>query len=112
MSEQSALALAEAMLGEGFAEFNNLAQSGIAELGNVITGQASIKLSRLGFHANISPPTLLLGNGAKISTIDVPRVMVPLEGSIATLTIHLALRKGRIRGISTTYLETPEIPKM
>jgi CheY-specific phosphatase CheX len=33
-----------------------LAQSGIAELANVITGRASVKLSQAGYEATISPP--------------------------------------------------------
>lgn len=111
MSEQTAVFLASVMLGEGFDEFDGLAQSGIAELGNVITGRASVKLSKTGFHANISPPTLLLGSGATISTLDVPRIKVPLEGENgSTLTIHLALRQGRYQGKKTADIEVPEAP--
>lgn len=111
MSEQTAVGLASKILGEAFEEFDSLAQSGIAELGNVITGRASVKLSKSGFHANISPPTLLLGNGAKISTLDVPRIMVPLVGEQMLLNIHLALREGHIKGIVTSNLAIPDAPK-
>jgi chemotaxis protein CheX len=60
------------MMGQEFAEFDNLAQSGIAELGNVITGAATVKLSKEGFDAEISPPTLVQGEGIQISTLDFP----------------------------------------
>lgn len=110
MSESTAIKLASSILGESFKSFDGLAQSGIAELGNVITGRASVKLSKSNYHANISPPTLLLGRGGKISTLDVPRIMVPLEGDSITLTIHLALRQSKVKG-STTQIHVPEAPK-
>ncbi|GAG41187.1 unnamed protein product, partial [marine sediment metagenome] len=51
MDEYTAITLASTMLGEQLESFNTLAQSGVAELGNVITGRASIKLSEAGFEA-------------------------------------------------------------
>jgi chemotaxis protein CheX len=110
--ENLAIFLASAILGEGIAEFDNLAQSGIAELGNVITGRASIKLSKNGLHANISPPTLLLGRGGKISTLDVARIKVPLTGSKGVLTIHLALREGKKKGMTTPEIGVPNAPSI
>lgn len=112
MSEQTAKAFASAILGKEFTEFDGLAQSGIAELGNVITGRAVVKLSRAGYHASISPPTLLLGAGAQISTLDVPRITVPIESDKGgTLTIHLALREGKRRGLTTGQLNMPRAPE-
>lgn len=112
MSELTALTLASGILGENFPEFDNLAQSGIAELGNVITGRASVKLSQSNYHANISPPTLLLGQGARISTLDMPRIMVPLEGDNVELTIHLALRESGMRGLKTAGIQAPKAPNL
>jgi chemotaxis protein CheX len=82
------------IMGEPLEQFDMLAQSGIAELGNVITGQASIKLAQSGLESTISPPTLLLGKGATISTLDYARLVVPLKGECGTVVIHLALREG------------------
>lgn len=98
LNERTALALASKMLGETLTDFSGLAHSGIAELGNVITGRASIKLAEAGYASNISPPTLLLGRGASISTLDFMRLVVPLHTDLGTLTIHLALREGAARG--------------
>jgi chemotaxis protein CheX len=95
MNEAMALDLATRILGEPINEFNTLAQSGTAELGNVITGRASVKLSEAGFESNISPPTLLRGAGAVISTLDYARLVVPLICPSGKLVIHLALREGR-----------------
>jgi chemotaxis protein CheX len=93
MSLQTALALVERMMGQAFTEFDGLAQSGVAELGNVITGRASVKLSESGYAVNISPPTLIQGRGVTISTLDFSRVVVPLTCALGQLTVHLALRE-------------------
>ena len=81
------------MLGQEIDDFNELAQSGIGELGNVITGGASTKLSELGFDSQISVPTLIVGKGSRISTLDINRLIVPLETELGTLRLDLALRE-------------------
>ena len=81
------------IMGQTFKEFDTLAQSGVSEMGNVITGRATIKLSRAGFQSNISPPTMIIGKGVQISTLDFSRIMVPLETDLGNLTVHLALRE-------------------
>jgi chemotaxis protein CheX len=109
LAQNTAMAMASRMLGEPLTEFNNLAQSGIAELGNVITGRASVKLSEVGYESTISPPALLLGKGATISTLDMPRLVVPLESEQGIVKIHLALREGIHRG-NTAQIPTPPRP--
>jgi len=111
MSFQTAIMLATRIMGESFDTFSNLAQSGIAELGNVITGRASVKLSQAGFDSTISPPTLLLGKGATISTVDFQRLVVPLKGECGTVDIHLALREGARTGLNSAQLQVPEAPE-
>ncbi len=49
LSIETGLKLVSKMMGQEFTDFDNLAQSGIAELGNVITGRATVKLSKEGF---------------------------------------------------------------
>ncbi|MCI0519185.1 MAG: chemotaxis protein CheX [Chloroflexi bacterium] len=93
LSVQTALALVSRVMGQEFREFDSLAQSGVAELGNVITGRATVKFSQAGFSANISPPTLIQGKGAIISTLDFARVCVPLKTEAGELMAHLALRE-------------------
>jgi chemotaxis protein CheX len=91
LSEKTALELAGRLMGEPVRVFDNLAQSGIAEMGNVITGLATSKLARVGYSISISPPTVLMGRGAAISTLDVPRLFVPFESAGQTAGLHLAL---------------------
>ncbi len=93
LSIETGLKLVSKMMGQEFTDFDNLAQSGIAELGNVITGRATVKLSKEGFGAEISPPTLVQGEGIQISTLDFPRVVVELKTDLGDITVHLALRE-------------------
>lgn len=109
MSKEVAVGLASTLMGEKFASLDRLAQSGIAELGNVITGQASMKLAAAGFESNISTPSLIIGKGATISTLEFPRLIVPLTTSIGPLTIHLALREGIQQNLKTPQLEIPKV---
>jgi len=95
MSTETCLKTVSKIMGQEFTEFNTLAQSGVAELGNVISGQATIRFSESGYKSNISTPTLLNGNGVEISTLDFPRIVVPLETQMGILTVHLALRERR-----------------
>lgn len=114
MSNESALQLASALMGEKFASLDKLAQSGIAELGNVITGRASTRLAEAGYEANISTPSLIIGKGATISTLEYPRLIVPLVTSKGSITIHLALRDGSQMILKTNEIAVPksiEIPK-
>ncbi len=93
LSTKTALALVSRMMGQEFSEFDTLAQSGIAELGNVITGRATIKLAETGFVSNISPPTLIHGKSVTISTLDFARIVVPLTSELGDIVVHLALRE-------------------
>jgi chemotaxis protein CheX len=105
LDNRTAIKLASKMIGDDIPAFNSLAQSGIAELGNVITGRASVKLAQAGYEATISPPTMLLGRGATISTLDFARLVVPLHTDCGPLNIHLALREG-----SKIYRNAAAIP--
>ncbi len=92
MQKNTCLNLVSKIMGQEFTELNSLAQSGMAELGNVISGRATIRFSETGYKSNISTPTVLTGNGIEISTLDFPRIVVPLETQFGILTVHLALR--------------------
>jgi chemotaxis protein CheX len=93
MSVATSLAFVSRIMGQQFKELDNLAQSGVAELGNVISGKATINLSKAGFETTISPPTLLVGAGAQISTLDFSRIVVPLETKVGQMEVHLAVRE-------------------
>jgi chemotaxis protein CheX len=104
LSSQTSLGLVSRMMGQECTEFDNLAQSGIAELGNVITGRATVKLSEAGISANISPPTLVHGKGLTISTLDFARVVVPLTTELGEIVVHLALRESPPGMVETNFV--------
>ena len=93
MPLSTGLNMVSQIMGQKFDELNSLAQSGVAELGNVISGQATIRFSEAGYQSNISTPTVLIGNGIEISTLDFHRIVVPLETQFGDFTVHLALRE-------------------
>ncbi len=109
MSQDSAIQFASVLMGEKFDALNELVQSGIAELGNVITGQASMRLAEAGYESNISTPSIIIGKGASISTLEYPRLVVPLTTPIGVLTIHLSLRENARSTLKTPQIEMPKI---
>lgn len=93
LSEETALGFASKMIGEPVTELDALAQSAIAELANMITGQAGIALERNGFPSDMSPPVLLLGKGSSIATLNLTRLVVPLVVSSGQFTIDIAVKE-------------------
>ena len=83
------------LLGEAVTDFNELAQSGIGELGNVISGRAATKLAEAGYDTDISVPTMMVGQGSRISTFDIDRLIVPLETEFGVISLALALREAQ-----------------
>jgi chemotaxis protein CheX len=92
MTETTARAIVSKMMGQEFLEFDALAQSGIAELGNVITGRAAVLLAEAGFPADLAPPMLLVGRNMLISTLDVQRLVIPIETEMGNVEIQVALK--------------------
>jgi chemotaxis protein CheX len=94
MSEATGLAMVSRVLGQKLTELDDLAKSGVSELGNVITGRASVHLTRAGYDARISVPLLIQGSGVKISTFDFTRLVVPIQTELGPLIVHLSLIEG------------------
>jgi chemotaxis protein CheX len=92
MSQATALRIVSRVMGQEFEEFDAIAQSGIGELGNVITGRASVLLSEAGFPSNITPPALVIGEGTLITTLDLVRLVLPLETDAGALEIQVVLK--------------------
>ena len=105
MSVEMGLLLVSRMMSQTFEAFDNLAQSGVAELGNVITGRASARLAKAGYVSTISPPTLIQGKELRISTFDFSRIVVPLRCDTGEITVHLALRENHSSEPDTSYIQ-------
>lgn len=93
MSVETARGFATRMIGEPVGELDEMAQSAIAELANMVTGQASIALERNGFPSDMSPPVLLIGRGNTIATFNLTRLVVPLLLSFGEFTVDIAIKE-------------------
>lgn len=92
MSERTAKKIVTAMVGETVAVFDTMAESAIAEIGNVVTGLASVKLEEAGFPCTIAPPTMIVGRNTSISTMSIKRLVIPIQMASGDVTLHVALR--------------------
>jgi chemotaxis protein CheX len=86
MSTAMATAILSKMLDTRVTELDDVALSGIAELGNVITGRATTLL------ADIAPPILLLGAGSRLSTVSIQRLVIPLNTEFGTMHAQVAIK--------------------
>jgi len=92
MTEETARAIVSQIMGQDFPTFDALAQSGIAEIGNVITGRAAVLLAEAGFPSDLAPPMLIVGRNTMISTLDVQRIVIPMETELGKIEVQVALK--------------------
>lgn len=93
MSQATAKNIASQMMGGlPVEEFDEMAKSAIAELGNMITGNASTLLEQQGTRCNISPPTLITGQEMQISAIKIQTLIVPMNTDCGPLEIAVGLQ--------------------
>jgi chemotaxis protein CheX len=93
MSIETAMAIATTMNGEKLEGFDELAKATIAELANMITGQAVTKLHEIGFNFDLSPPSLITGENMVVTDAGVEALIVPLELTYGKLEINVAVRE-------------------
>jgi len=93
MEPDTALAIASTMNDETMPEFDALAKATIAELANMITGQAVTKLHELGYHFDLSPPSLITGENMVVTDNGVEALIVPLELQEGKIEINVAVRE-------------------
>ncbi|MBI2267139.1 MAG: chemotaxis protein CheX [Armatimonadetes bacterium] len=98
MSNQTALAMASIMMEEEFHKVDEMVLSGIAELGNVITGLVSKEIEQKGYTIDLSPPTLIVGKGTSISSPNIQRIVVPLTTEHGALEVNISLRERQSKG--------------
>jgi len=91
MTITTAMELVGTMLGEKIASFSHMVISGVAEMANIIAGRALAKLEELGHVSDITPPMLIYGQKASISTLNRKRIQIPLKTDIGLIEISIAL---------------------
>ena len=92
ISKDTACKLAEFILKENFAEFNELVESAMGEMANLITGRAVSILNEIGYSIKITPPTLFSGNDLKVSDRKLEMLVIPLDCKSGKLLINVALK--------------------
>ncbi|MCL6589684.1 MAG: chemotaxis protein CheX [Firmicutes bacterium] len=94
MSNETALSISSLMLaGFPVMDFDEMAKSAISELGNIITGNATLGLSKNGYACHITPPSLIVGEGVQISIKDLQIIIIPLLTPLGKITIYVALKE-------------------
>jgi len=94
MSKQTALNVVGRITGEPYKDLDDLAESAVAEMANVISGRGGIALAALGRETTISPPAILIGQrGGNVSTLDIPIFAIPLETTCGVIDLQVALRE-------------------
>ena len=93
LSLSTALALVSHMMGQEFTELDAVAESGIAELGNVVVGSSVTSLAELGYRCGITPPAVILGKDTVISTPNMHRLVFPLLTPNGVIQMQLGLRE-------------------
>jgi len=97
MSKDTAMKIAELMLGTAPRVFDQMVASAISELGNMITGNSSSIFSNKGVVCNITPPTLVRGNSIRISTFNVPTLVIPFHfDGVGSIEVNVSLRETKI----------------
>jgi len=92
MSLVTAEKIASIMIGRPLMSFDDLANSAISELGDMVTGNAATYLSNAGYQCNITPPSVMRGANLRISTI-TPALVVPVNTVAGRLEINIALQE-------------------
>ena len=99
LSLESAVAIAGRMMGRtDLEDLDEFAKSAVAELGNMITGNAASRFERMAVQLEISPPTVLTGQGMSLSWPMDRALVVPLHSEAGDLVVWvgLAARKGEV----------------
>lgn len=92
LSLESAIDIATAMVGSKVSSLTPLAVSAIAELANMIAGNAVKLISDCGATCDIAPPMVIQGSEVEICTGGISAVVMPFETCHGTLwaTVSIA----------------------
>ena len=93
MSLITADKIASQMIGEPIRTFDQYAASAIAELANMITGNAMSLLAQAGYNCVITPPTIIRGTNVNVSTLSIPALVVPICIEQGEIELTVCLRE-------------------
>lgn len=92
--ESAKLFASKMMMGMEVPEFDSLAQSAISEMGNMVCANACTRFAQAGVDGlDISPPTLLIGQGGQVMLISPQVIEVQFLADEVPVTIYISLTK-------------------
>lgn len=92
MPECTALKVCRAMFGDDFDTLTPVGMDSIAELANMIAGNAATVLNDMGYDLALSPPLIVTKDDLKCKTPEVEAFQIPLFTEFGEMTMNVALR--------------------
>ena len=94
MSQETAKKFASVMMmGMPVEQLDEMSQSAISEASNMITANAAMTLESQGIRVNISPPTLVIGQGVKVRISQVQSLIVEIVTEAGVIEVILGLER-------------------
>jgi chemotaxis protein CheX len=94
MTIETARKVISQMLGMEVGEIDQMGESAICELKNIIVGTASTNLSLKGFRCNITPPLFIMGGEIPDFLKNIHTALaIPIKTPFGEIDINLALQK-------------------
>ena len=94
MSQDTAKKFASVMMmGMPVERLDEMSQSAISEASNMLTANAAMTLESQGLSVNISPPTLVIGNGVKVRISQVQSLIVEIVTEAGVIEVILGLER-------------------
>jgi chemotaxis protein CheX len=104
MCQTTACRMASLMACKSLKFFDSFVASAIAELGNMISGNALMGLSESGYICDITPPTVIRGVNVEITTLNVAAISIHLETSCGELVVTVGLTEAA-EALGNSYAE-------
>ncbi len=96
MSEDTAKFIASTMMmGMPIAEFDEMAQSAISEMANMLAANSATNLASLALNVDISPPSLTIGANTKVVISDSQFLTVEMDLGGQMVKIAVAVDKAQ-----------------
>ena len=68
-------------------------KSAVGEIGNIVTGQATIKLAGSDRRLDLTPPTVVTGKELELDFLSIPTVSLQMLSTMGALEINVALQE-------------------
>jgi len=97
MTEATAMAIASAMMGGmTLTQFDDLPQSAISELVNMVTANAAIRFEQMGILVDISPPSLIVGVDFRTRLLQEKFLVIEMLANGHLIQLNLALENAEV----------------